>query len=214
MATTLDDTRTRVLSAAGPIFADKGFRRATVREICAKAGVNLASINYHFGDKQKLYLETVRQAHQLRAAQVPMPTWPAGVSPADRLAGFIHTMLERMIGAGMHAWENRLMMREVLEPTAACRHLVEDYFRPTIDVLFRILDDVLPAETPVHVRRKIVHSVIGQCLFYRVAGQVIGMVVPEEERAEHFQAAQVADHIVRFTLAALGLGLPVGKDVP
>ena len=46
----LDDTATRVLNAAGPIFAEKGFKDATVREICSAAGVNLASVNYYFRD--------------------------------------------------------------------------------------------------------------------------------------------------------------------
>ena len=210
MATPLDDTKNRVLTAAGPIFAEKGFRRATVREICAAAGVNLASINYYFGDKQKLYFETVRQAHQSRTEQVPMPSWATATSPAERLTGFISTLLERMIGAGMNSWENRLMMREVLEPTAACRELVEDYFRPTTEVLFGILDEIVPADTPAHTRRKIVHSVIGQCLFYRVAGQVIDMIVPEDERAEHFQTEHLAGHIANFSMAALGLGPTLG----
>jgi AcrR family transcriptional regulator len=46
-----DDTATRVLNAAGLIFAEKGFKDATVREICSAAGVNLASVNYYFRDK-------------------------------------------------------------------------------------------------------------------------------------------------------------------
>ena len=57
-------TRSRILNAAGPVFADKGFRDATVRDICQAASVNLASVNYHFGDKQRLYIESVKEAHR------------------------------------------------------------------------------------------------------------------------------------------------------
>ena len=49
------ETRRRLLDAAGEVFAEKGFAKATVREICQKAEANIAAVNYHFGDKEKLY---------------------------------------------------------------------------------------------------------------------------------------------------------------
>ena len=55
-----DGTRTKLLDAAGHVFADFGFRGATVREICARAGVNIALVNYYFGDKLELYTEVLR----------------------------------------------------------------------------------------------------------------------------------------------------------
>src|SRR6266566_7215778 len=58
-----DTTRQRLLEAAGQVFADQGYRQATVRDICARADANVASINYHFGDKEKLYSAAVRYAH-------------------------------------------------------------------------------------------------------------------------------------------------------
>ena len=49
------ETRRQLLEAAGAVFAEAGYRDATVREICRRAHANIAAINYHFGDKEKLY---------------------------------------------------------------------------------------------------------------------------------------------------------------
>ena len=61
-------TRERVLTAASEIFAEKGYRDATVSEICEAADANIASVNYHFGDKESLYDEVWRHALRSRRA--------------------------------------------------------------------------------------------------------------------------------------------------
>jgi AcrR family transcriptional regulator len=50
-----DETRRRTISAAGPLFADRGFDGVSIRDIVAAAGTHLSAINYHFRDKQGLY---------------------------------------------------------------------------------------------------------------------------------------------------------------
>ena len=57
---TNDDTRKRLLGAATDVFAEHGYHGGTVREICRVAKVNLALVNYHFGDKMALYTEVLR----------------------------------------------------------------------------------------------------------------------------------------------------------
>ena len=47
------DTERRVLEAAGEVFAALGYRAATVRQICEKAGANIAAVNYYYGDKER-----------------------------------------------------------------------------------------------------------------------------------------------------------------
>jgi AcrR family transcriptional regulator len=53
-----DITRERILKAAERLFADRGYEETTIRAIVAKARVNQASINYHFGGKDGLYTKS------------------------------------------------------------------------------------------------------------------------------------------------------------
>ena len=57
-------TRNMVLEAAGRVFAERGYAKSTSREICEKAGVNSAAINYYFGGKEGLYEEVLVEAHR------------------------------------------------------------------------------------------------------------------------------------------------------
>jgi TetR/AcrR family transcriptional regulator, regulator of cefoperazone and chloramphenicol sensitivity len=205
------DPRIRIISSAGPIFAEKGFEAATVRQICQAADVNVASINYYFGDKESLYIETVRRARQMRAAEVPMPELDPETPPGERLYQFTRTLLTRMAGAPESNWQSRLMLREVLQPTEACRQMVEEYFRPDFRRLLEILDDLLPADTPQHVRQQVGFSLVGQCLFYRVARGVLAMLLGPDEWDEAYSLDRLSEHITRLMLAALGHGPPIGS---
>src|SRR3954453_12160787 len=89
-------TRKRLLEAAGEVFADKGFKAATVRDICCRAGANVAAINYHFGDKERLYAEVLQLAQVCAQERCPegfgeMP----GASAEHRLHTIVHTFLRR-----------------------------------------------------------------------------------------------------------------------
>ncbi|RMF16603.1 MAG: TetR/AcrR family transcriptional regulator [Candidatus Dadabacteria bacterium] len=51
----------RILEAAELLFAEAGYEGATVRRIAEAANANVASINYHFGSKHALWLETLQR---------------------------------------------------------------------------------------------------------------------------------------------------------
>ena len=198
-----EDTRCRIVHAAGPIFAKKGFTAATVRDICAAAGANQAAVNYHFGDKDALYLEVVRLAHTLRLKQVPFAAWSPDTPPAEKLRRFIRATLTRMLETDGRQWPTQLMLREMLHPTIACQALVEDFVRPQLDQLLGILDDFLPAATPMPRRHQVAFSIIGQCVHYRVAGKVVELLIPAGELESAFSTERLTEHISQFSLAAL-----------
>ena len=203
MSDTPDDTRHRLLEAAGEIFGEKGFQAATVREICSRAGANLAAVNYHFGDKRRLYIEAVRQAHP-RGTDAPPPDWPPGTPPAVKLRDFITQTLVHVLDQQQQpAWHAQLMLREMFAPTEACAALVEANIRPRAELLGRIIDELVPTETTLPDRHLIVFSIIGQCLFFNSRNQIAVLLVGDEEHRT-YTIARLADHITRFSLAAVG----------
>lgn len=85
------DTKTRILDAAGRLFAEKGLDAVSLRAVTAEAGVNLAAVNYHFGTKEALLREMVgRFFASVNAAQLRLlDALPAGTAPVGAvLAAF------------------------------------------------------------------------------------------------------------------------------
>jgi AcrR family transcriptional regulator len=198
------DTKARIIEAAGQVFANKGFEAATVREICQLAHVNLAAINYHFGDKQRLYVEAVKRAHLWRVEQAAMPQWGPETTAETKLADFIRTMLLRLLAADASSWHTALMMREMSHPNSACEELVAESIRPMFLVLQGILAELVPAEVSEVKRHQIAFSIVGQCLYYRLADPVVRLLVSADEYAS-YTADTLAAHIRNWTLASLGL---------
>src|SRR5207244_282452 len=113
------DTKRRLIEAAGEVFADVGFERATIKDITDRAGASVAAVNYHFSDKQELYYQTVQHAH--RAGIDAIRTLIDGdrsQAPAERLHAFVHTFLRLALDPERPAWESLLINREMRDPTS------------------------------------------------------------------------------------------------
>jgi AcrR family transcriptional regulator len=205
--TTHDDTRDRLLQAAGELFAEKGFEGTTVREICQRAGVaNIAAVNYYFRDKERLYIEAVKSACLRQAENFPFPDWPPGTPPDVKLRDFIGVLLNRMLGHNSSPWARGLFLRELAHPTAACTEFVQSVVRPNAEMLTRILSELLPGVAE-RKRRLIAFSIVGQCFFHRFAQPIVAQLVGEEE-LRSYDSALLAEHITEFSFSALGLKPP------
>lgn len=198
----MDDTREKLINAAGEVFAQEGFDAATVRSICQKAGANLAAINYHFGDKERLYFEAVKVAH-CRHEGVPDFNWTPETPPEQKLSDLIHNMMRMMLATESPSWHLDLVMREMARPTAACVELVRSFIGPMFGLLMSIVEEILPPTASLLDRHLHAFSVIGQCLLYRDHRPIGRLLVGEDEFVEYFDSARVADHITRFCLAGM-----------
>jgi TetR/AcrR family transcriptional regulator, regulator of cefoperazone and chloramphenicol sensitivity len=195
-------TKQRLLDAAEEIFAAKGYEAASVEEITKRAGANRAAISFHFGGKERLYIETVKYAHRICHEGVPFPEWPEGTPAAERLHGFIRTMVTRMVAEPKpHA--TQVMMREMTQPTAACVEVVREYIRPIADSLRGILTELLSGADPVAVYLT-GFSIVGQILFYKMNRPVARLLMGEAD-FDRLDTDRIADHVTAFTLKGLGV---------
>ncbi len=183
------------------MFAAKGFDGASVEEITKRAKANRAAVSFHFGGKEQLYIEAVKYAHRNCISGAPFPDWPAGTPAEERLRGFIRTMIARMI-ADLSPASAQLMMREMVQPTAACVEVVREYIRPMADVLVGILNDLLPPQVP-HARRYLLgFSVVAQCLFYRTHRPIAALLMGEDE-FRRLDVDVLTEHVAAVSVAAL-----------
>ena len=201
----IDETRSKLLEAAGNEFSEKGFERATVRAICDRAGVNIAAVNYHFGDKERLYEEVVMLAHHKR----PEPGLDLDRGdPREALRSFVSHFIRQVVAKVELPWQQEVMMRELASPTKASDTLVREAFRPSFQILMATLGRLCPEadERRIHA---VGFSVIAQCLHYKLCGPISERIIGPEA-FKKLDANYLADHITRFTLAALGQGEPFG----
>ncbi len=196
-------TRQQLLDAAGEVFARAGFKAATVREICERAGANIAAVNYHFGDKEKLYRAVLKETYRTAVAKYPADFGlHENATPEERLRAFVHSLLLRIFSDGPSAQHGKLMAREMMEPTGALDAVVKEDIRPLSEVLQSIVGDLLGPGATAETRRFCANSVVSQAVFYHHCRPVVSRIFPKLK----FDAAGIeclTSHITDFSLAAI-----------
>src|SRR5215216_6466006 len=131
--------RERLIDAAGEMFAELGFHQTTVREICQRAGANIAAVNYHFRDKTGLYTEVVRQS--MRAAQLDTvrAAFDQNVSPEEILRAVIKARLESLRSLDLGDWHFRIFAHELAKPTPAMNVVVNEAIRPLYSRMCKLI---------------------------------------------------------------------------
>lgn len=199
----LDTTKERLLEAAGAVFAERGFRQATVREICQRAGANLASVNYHFGDKERLYADTLKYgAHVTLAKFPPDAGLRKGAPPEEALHAFVLSFLRRFLEMGAPGWHGKLCAREMLEPTAALDDLVREVIAPLSRRLHEIVQALLGPDVSEGRVRLAQLSVVGQCLLYHHQRPILERLFGPRAMTGR-EVERLARHITDFSLGAL-----------
>ena len=196
------ETRDRLLAAAEKLFAERGFKKVTVREICHEAGANIAAINYHFGDKLGLYREVLQTAiDAMRATNDAARAAAEGRAPEQRLRRYIVTYVRRLLASTNHTWLHRLINREMTDATPALDALVEQGVRPRIDYLSGVVAEILGCKPSDRRVLRCVASIQSQSVAY--LPNVIARKLGFEFKPTPAEIDEIAEHIANFSVAGV-----------
>lgn len=194
------ETRERLIEVSARLFAERGFSKVTVREICRRAHANVAAINYHFGGKDGLYQEIVSAAIRTMQRTTADIREAGARRPAEeQLEIFVRIFLSRVM-QHKDGWIHQLMMQEIRDPTPALDRVVKSVVRPRLDYLGSVIARILHCSADDERVQYGVMSVQVQCLAMlndRIAQfQPLPPWTPKRIEA-------LAEHITKFSLAGI-----------
>ncbi|TAN83650.1 MAG: DUF1956 domain-containing protein [Gallionella sp.] len=208
--TASDQTRARLLDAAREAFSQNGFQGATVREICRRAEANVAAVNYHFGSKDGLLAEALNFG-PLKAMQ--QANAEANGCPEMRLRLFIRDFMLMLLDEKNPSSQCRIMARELADPTPALDKIVREAIAPLHKFLGRLVREIAGDQVGETELRRCVHSILGQCLFYRHSHPVLQRLY-SKLRYDSKEIEEIAGHIADFSLAGIKRLAEKSQDVP
>ncbi len=222
MAEHPSDSRTRLMESVLLLCAERNFEGVGIREIAAKAGVNSALVQYHFGGKEGLYMEAMRWVHEMMEAN--RPAFPPLPSPKDpdlqakakaAMDGYIRIILEQFLTC--HGFGDQLPIpfevaraahelwnREMEGPRPAMQDFILEVTRPHkehLDSCIRLLRPDL-SEDEIWLMALSIH---GQVIFLHKHLQLIKLMRGQGFGPESLDVLH--RHFVDFSFR--GLGIPV-----
>lgn len=203
------DTVTKILDAAEELFAEHGFAETSLRTITAKADVNLAAVNYHFGSKKALIqavferfltpfsqmIESGLDRHQKESPQTPLSVEEilqnvaraiAGVSQGDRRRLSIFMRL-----AGLAYTQGQGHLRKFLQ------NEYRGIFRRLMSLITTATPDLQPVE-----RFWRFHFMLGATAFTMSSMESLQAIVEHD-----FDTKSTEEEIVALLLPFLAAGI-------
>ena len=195
------ETRDRLFKVAERLFADRGFKRVTVRDICRAARANVAAVNYHFGDKLGLYREVLQSAiDTMRATNDAAREAGAGQTAEEQLRRYIAVFIRKLLGPGSDT-VHKLVTREMNDPTPVLDALVEQAVRPRVDYLSGLIAEIIGCPPTDQRVLRCVASVQAQSIAYLPNPIATRLGLANKPTAANL--ADIAEHIAEFSLAGV-----------
>jgi AcrR family transcriptional regulator len=196
-------TRTRILDAAEELFMQHGFEGTSMRQLTARARVNLAAVNYHFGSKDAL-IEAVfrRRLDPMNAERIAALERLEEPSPESIIRAFVRPSL-RLVEDAKGGGRNftRLLGRTYTEPSKSLRSLIGHMYAPTMERFKAALERALP-QMPKDELVWRMHFMFGTLAYTLAATDTVQLIAgckPEDR----YDAALLEERLAAFLLAGL-----------
>ena len=202
--TTRKATRERLIKAAGELFAEKGFKETTIRDISVQAGANVAAVNYYFRDKESLYEDVVLYILKNMHKTFPVDRdFGKASSPEARLHTFIRNLLYRFLDPDRPGWQGTLLAWERTAPRAAALSMIHEEIAKTRSILASIMKELLGSAAEQENIELCGSSVMGQIMSQAHIHSPQAPPLLRKEGITKEEIERIAHHISEFSLAGI-----------
>jgi AcrR family transcriptional regulator len=209
-----DLTKERILDTAEVLFAQKGYRAVSVREITSTAECNLAAVNYHFGNKENLYLEVFRSRWVPRATRMRESFRKAVASQTSLSVPTVVRALAQAFVEGPLTDEERLrhsqlMTREMTQPTKAFELVAQQVIEPFFKEVGEKLSSVLSYEMGQEQMLLNIFSIFSMVLYFNFARVAVSRLTGRQYDTAF--RARLVEQITQFSLKGLDVSEMEGQ---
>ncbi|MDD2899189.1 MAG: CerR family C-terminal domain-containing protein [Desulfuromonadaceae bacterium] len=192
----------KLLAVAADVFMEKGFRVATVAEICSRAEANISAVNYHFGSKEALYQEAWRHSFTESLKTYPLDGGINEASPAEeRLRGQLTAMIRRI--ADENNKDFFIAQMEMINPTGLLQEVMKSELIPMRDQTSAVVRELLgPKATEEQVHYCEI-SIISMCVHPMIMQRIARRTKDKNRPSIVEDITAFADHVVTFALAGI-----------
>lgn len=207
------NARELLLEAAKRLFIERGCDSVSTREIADAAGVNLGAIQYYFGSKAGLFVETVRHLMENTGYAEGESILKAEASSREAAARQLGRFIQHFLGELLRPCGSqpcRMMVREIFTGTSRDKEMfealvstvVKDFIRPVDEALVALIQKLAPRYS-LEERQFAAQSIVGQCHYYLTHAPFVARLREVEvSKSPYFEA--LAAHVTRFSLRGLG----------
>ena len=135
-----EETKKKIINCAGRLFAEKGYDAVTGKEICERAGVNGAALNYYFGGRKKLYLAVLSHVEDsILSLDTLRRLYEAPYTAEKKMEILIDMMTD--ITFYKKDWTVILWMKELMNLSEALQQVFRETGRPKFSILAHFFSD-------------------------------------------------------------------------
>jgi AcrR family transcriptional regulator len=184
------------------VFVEKGFRDATVAEICNRAAANVAAVNYHFGSKEALYQEAWRHSFAASIKAHPQDGGVSAEAPTeDRLHGQVKALIERI--ADDNSRDFFISQREFVNPTGLLSEVMKCEMIPLREQTLSLIRELLGPEATEQQMVFCEMCLISMCLHPMLIQRIRKRANEAEAPAAIDDLEAFIDHVIKFALAGI-----------
>ena len=163
-------TRKRILEIAGERFAAAGFAETTGKEIAARAEVDVASINYHFGSRAGLYQAVLAEAHRRFADLEDIERIVAAdLAAEDRLRNLVRFLVAG--ASGVAQWPMIVFGREISSPSSHLWTLQQEEVAPKLQAILPLLSEITGIATDDPALLRCLPCIVAPCILIALLGR-------------------------------------------